>query len=108
MSSSPFEKSPFEKPTQLGQLLQNIVRRKGLAEQSSGDALAMLWKQTAGERISSKSHVRRLRNGVLEIAVTNGAILEELNSYLHHKLLISLQAQHAEPKIENLKFVKSR
>ena len=101
-------RSPFEKPAQLGQLLQNIVRRKGLAEESSGDALSKLWKQTAGERISSKSHVRRLRNGVLEIGVTNGAILEELTSYLHHELLPVLQSQHPEPKIENLKFVKSR
>ena len=100
--------SQFEKPAQLGQLLKNIVRRKGLAEESSADVLTTLWKKTAGERISSKTHVRRLRNGVLEIGVTNGAILEELTSYLRHELLPVLQEQHPEPKIENLKFVKSR
>lgn len=100
--------SQFEKPTRIGQLLQNIVRRKGLAEETAADALTNLWKETAGDRVSSKSHVRRLRNGVLEIGVTNGAILEELTSYLQHELLPVLQAQHPEPKIDNLKFVKSR
>lgn len=107
MSRSPFGSSS-NKPARLGQLLQNIVRRKGLAEESSGDQLSTLWKQTAGDRISSKSHVRKLRNGILEIGVTNGAILEELTSYLHQDLLAAMKAQHPDPEIQNLKFVKSR
>lgn len=100
-------RSPFEKPAQLGQLLQNIVRKKGLAEQSSGRELEDLWKQTVGDRIASKSHVRKLRSGVLEVGVTNGAILEELTCYLHGELLTAMQEQHPEPKIQSLKFVKS-
>ena len=100
--------SPFQKPARLGQLLQSLVRRKGLAEQSSGQELEQLWKNTAGERVAAKSYVRKLRSGVLEVGVTNGAILEELTCYLQHELLPAMQQKHPEPPINSLKFVKVR
>ena len=100
--------TPFGKPAQLGHLLQNLVRKKGLAEESSGQKLNQLWKTTAGKRVGAKSFVRRLRSGVLEVGVSNGAILEELNCYLKHDLLPAMQQQHPEPPINALKFVKVR
>ncbi len=100
--------SPFKKPMQLSHLLQNLVRKKGFAEQSSGEKLEQIWKTTAGQRVAERSFVRRLKSGVLEIGVTNGAILEELNCYLRHELLPAIQQQHPEPPIDSLKFVKVR
>lgn len=100
--------TPFGKPTQLGQLLQRLVRKKGLAEESSGQELNQLWKTTVGERVAAKSFVRRFHSGVLEVGVNNGAILEELNCYLKHDLLPAMQEQHPEPPIASLKFVKVR
>ena len=99
---------PFGKPARLGQLLQNLVRKKGIAEQSAGQELNRLWKSTAGERVAAKSFVRRFRSGILEVGVTNGAILEELNCYLKHDLLPAIQQQHPEPPITSLKFIKVR
>lgn len=96
------------KPTKLGLVLQNLVRKKGLAEQSTGQELDRLWKTVAGERAAGCSYVRKLRGGVLEIGVTNGAILEELNSYLRQDLLSAMQQQHPNPPIVSLKFVKVR
>lgn len=96
------------KPTKLGLVLQNLVRQKGLAEQSTGQELDRLWKTVAGERAAGSSYVRKLRGGVLEIGVTNGAILEELNSYLKQDLLSAMQQQHPNPPIASLKFVKVR
>ena len=100
--------SPFQKPVQLGQLLSNLVRKRGLAEKSSHLELEQIWKQAAGERVAAKSYVRRLKSGVLEIAVSNGAILEELTCYLQHELLIAIQQRHSEFQITSLKFVKAR
>ena len=100
--------SPFGKPARLGQLLQSLVRKKGLAEQSSGQELDRIWKSTAGERVAANSFVRRFRSGILEVGVTNGAILEELTCYLRHELLPAIQRQHPEPPIKSLKFVKVR
>lgn len=100
--------SYYEQPSRLGHLLQRIVRSKGLAEQSSGQELNQIWKTAAGKRVAARSHVRRLRGGVLEIGVSNGTILEELRSYLQHELLTTMQQEHPEPQIKSLKFIKTR
>lgn len=97
---------PFGKPAQLGHVLQQLVRKKGLAEVSAREKLDELWKKAAGPRVASKSFVRQLRSGILEIAVTNGAILEELTCYLQHDLLPAIQQLHPQPEIHTLKFVK--
>ena len=94
-------------PTQLGRLLKSIVRRKGIAEESAHQKLNDIWKKTAGDRVAARSHVRRLRAGILEISVTNGAILEELTCYLQHELLPLVQELHPNPEIKSLKFIKS-
>ncbi|MCP4507620.1 MAG: DUF721 domain-containing protein [Fuerstiella sp.] len=100
--------SHYEQPSRLGHLLQRIVRTKGLAEQTSGQELNEIWKGAAGERVAARSHVRRLRSGILEIGVSNGTILEELRSYLQHELLITMQQRHPDPQIKALKFIKTR
>ena len=96
----------FGKPAQLKHVLQRLVRSKGLAEESAQKHLDEIWKTTAGERVASKSFVRRLRAGVLEVGVRNGTILEELTCYLHHDLLVDLQKRHPDPPINSLKFIK--
>ena len=98
--------SPFGKPAQLGNILRQVVRKKGLAEESSQKELSEIWARTAGERVASKSFVRKLRSGVLEIGVSNGAILEELNCYLKHDLLPDIQKLHPDPPVTSLKFVR--
>lgn len=97
---------PVDQPTRLGHVLQRLVRKRGIAEESAKHDLNAIWNSTAGGRVASKSFVRRLRGGVLEIGVTNGAILEELTCYLQHELLPALQQQHPTPEIHSLKFVK--
>ncbi len=99
---------PFGTPIKLGQLLGNLIRKRGLAEKSSRQELDDVWRSTVGERIASKSYVRRLKSGVLEVGVSNGAILEELTCYLQHEFLPVIQQKHPEPKINSLKFVRAR
>lgn len=88
-------------------MLNRVVRQRGLAERSSHQALQDLWKSSVEARVAEKSFVRKFRAGVLEIGVTNGAILEELNSYLKHDVLETLRQKHPEPEIEIVKFVKA-
>ncbi|MCA9048327.1 MAG: DUF721 domain-containing protein [Planctomycetaceae bacterium] len=97
---------PNGRPASLGQLLQTLVRRRGLAEVSAVDELDRLWKQVSGERVAAGTRVQRLRGGVLEIGVSNGTIHEELSSYLKHDLLQLLQQKYPERRIQSLRFVK--
>jgi predicted nucleic acid-binding Zn ribbon protein len=100
--------SSYDRPTSLGRLLDLVVRRRGIAEKSGQRDLNTMWAEVAGERIGERSSVRRLRNGVLEIGVRNGAVLEELSSYLKHDLLISIRTKHTDLNIQSLKFVRVR
>ena len=99
-------RSFFERPAQLGHLLADIVRRRGVAEKTATRELNTLWSQVAGDRVARHSFVRKLRNGVLEIGVKNGTVLEELSSYLKHDLLQAIQNSHADRGIRSLKFVR--
>jgi|GEM_PF-299532 len=101
-------RSSFDRPASLGRLLDVVVRRRGIAEKSGQQELDIIWAEVAGERIGQRSSVRRLRDGVLEIGVRNGAVLEELSSYLKHDLLAAIQSSHAELNIRSLKFVRVR
>ncbi len=100
--------SSFDRPTSLGRLLDLVVRRRGIAEKTAQQELNTMWAEIAGERIGQRSSVRRLRDGVLEIGVRNGAVLEEVSSYLKHDLLAAIQSSHAELNIRSLKFVRVR
>ena len=98
----------FDRPLRLGQLVAGVVRRRGVAERSATEELNSIWSQMVGERIAGKSSVRRLRAGVLEIGVCNGAVLEELNSYLRHDLLRELRLRLPRHGIRSVKFVRMR
>jgi len=102
------ERSSFDRPSSLGRLLDQVFRRRGIAEKSGQERLSAMWAEVTGERIGQKSYVRQLRGGVLEIGVRNGAVLEELSSYLKHDLLTEIQSKHIELKIQSLKFVRVR
>ncbi|MCA9083943.1 MAG: DUF721 domain-containing protein [Planctomycetaceae bacterium] len=95
------------KPARLGQLLQNLVRQKGLSESSATEELNSVWKKAAGERVGDRSYVRGVRAGVLEIAVSNSAILEELNGFLQHELLPQVQQQCPIHQIRSLRFIRA-
>ena len=98
----------FDRPQQLGHLVAGIIRRRGVAERSAAAELNDIWSRVAGERIARKSSVRRLRGGVLEIGVRNGAVLEELNSFLRHDLLRELRLLLPRHRIRSVKFIRVR
>lgn len=98
--------APFDKPKALGSLLNGLIRRRGIAEESSVGGLASTWKSCCDKRVAAKSYVRKQKGDILEIAVTNGAILEELTGFLKHDLLLQMQQAHPESNINSLKFVR--
>lgn len=96
----------FDKPKALGSLLNGLIRRRGIAEETTFGGLATTWKNCCDERVAAKSYVRKQKGDILEIAVTNGAILEELTGFLKHDLLRQIQQAHPESNINSLKFVR--
>lgn len=98
----------MQKPAQLRDVLSSLIRRKGLVETSATEQLNAAWKQAAGPEIGSRSSVRKLRQGVLEVVVTNNVVLEQLRSYLHHSILQQLQSSLPESGIRSIRYVRRR
>lgn len=95
-------------PTSLKFSLKNLVRRKGLANRSAAEALNAEWIRIVGPKISQRSTARRVKDGVLEVVVTNSAAMEELRSYLHESVLEQMQQSLPESNIRSIRYVRSK
>ena len=91
-------------PQPLARVLSELIALKGLARVHGNEQLQQAWKRVAGDNIGRCSAVIGLTRGVLQVGVTNTALLSELASFHKATLLESLQQQHPHLKIRELKF----
>ena len=97
-----------DRPRKLGEVLAGLMRRRGLAERSASHELDLAWQEIAGPEISRHSRPGRLRAGVLEILVTNSAVLERLRSFLHQEILEQVRRRLPRSEIRSIRYVRSR
>ena len=95
-------------PSQLKDVLSRLIRRKGLVETSATDELNSAWKQVVGPEIGTRSSVRKLRAGILEVAVYNSAALEQLRGFLNQTVLSEMQQRFPESPISSIRYRRSR
>ena len=96
--------SGSRRPTQLGTVLSELIAIRGLGRVQGLAELASAWKSVVGEPYASITKVQHLRNGVLQVAVGNAALLNELSAFRHAELLRRLQTDFPDKKIRDLKF----
>lgn len=92
------------RPQPLGEVLSRLIALRGYGRVQGQRQLADVWREAAGEKIAAKTKVMGLKNGVLQIGVSNAALLSELASFHRHSLLESLRATGRELAIRDLKF----
>ncbi len=97
-----------DRPRMLGEVLAGLMRRRGLAERSASRELDLAWQEIVGPEISRHSRPGRLRAGVLEILVTNSAVLERLRSFLHQEILEQVRRRLPRSEIRSIRYVRSR
>ena len=95
-------------PSSLKNSLTRLIRRKGLVNRSAAEALNAEWNRIVGQKIGQRSTARRIKDGVLEVAVTNSAALEELRGYLHETVLQQMQTSLPESNIRAIRYVRAR
>lgn len=100
------EGNPFQKPSQLRDVLTRLIRRKGLVETSAADQLNVVWNQIVGDEIGRRSSARKIRGGVLEVVVTNTVALEQLRGYLNQSILEKLQSVLPESNIRSIRYIR--
>lgn len=99
-------RSPYSRPPRpLAESLSEIVAFRGLVRSEGDHQLATIWASVAGERIAQSTRVIAIKRGVLNIGVRSAPLLSELASFQKTQLLETLQEQHPDLKIRDLKFV---
>jgi hypothetical protein len=103
MADRSTKRGPHE-PQALGDVLSRLMALRGYGRVRGGRQLADVWRDAAGEKIAARTRVMGLKNGVLQIGVSNAPLLSELASFHRHALLASLQKSGGEHHIRDLKF----
>jgi len=70
---------PMKKAERAGSVLKQLMQKPGMGEQLSRHQAWLVWDQLVGEQIAARARPRRLRRGVLEIAVDHPVWMQQLH-----------------------------
>jgi predicted nucleic acid-binding Zn ribbon protein len=90
-------------PKRLGEILPQLMARRGYARQISCQDYHDAWGEVAGN-LAQFSQPGLLQRGILQIHVSNSAALQEL-TFQKRQLLRALEERLPEQKIRDLRFV---
>ena len=65
-------------PQRIADTLSTLMARRGYAHLKSSDAREEAWKTAVGAEMAPYTRVGNIRRGVVEVTVTNSAVLQEL------------------------------
>ena len=91
-------------PDGLGAVLSRLFAARGYGRVQADRQLHKIWKDVAGESLCSLTRVLSYRNGTLQIAVANSALMSELASFRKQELLEQIQSQYPSLKLRDIKF----
>lgn len=89
----------------VGDLVQRVLRRAGLPEQSSHEQMAAQWESLVGPFLAAQSRPTALRRGVLEVSVTQSAVRYELERQWKRKVLTRLQETFGRARVKDVRFI---
>jgi predicted nucleic acid-binding Zn ribbon protein len=90
-------------PLRLGEVLPQLMARRGYARLIGAEDYSEAWRQVAGA-LAQVSRPGILRRGVLQITVSHSAAVQEL-TFQKKQLLQDLCKELPEQKIRDLRFV---
>jgi len=107
MTYGPRERSrPYDttEPDALGAVISKLFAIRGYGRVQADRQLHLAWKQIAGEEVARQTRVLGLKNSILQIGVSNGALLNELASFQKQELLQKFKEEFPQLRIRNFKF----
>jgi predicted nucleic acid-binding Zn ribbon protein len=90
-------------PKVIGDVLSELMARRGYARVQSAAAYDAAWREAAGPLAAEYTRVGQLRRGTLEVVVANSTLVQELG-FQKRALLQSLAKLLPDEGIENLRF----
>jgi hypothetical protein len=90
-------------PERIGDILSQLMARRGFARVQSTEAYEAAWREAAGSLAARYSRVGQLRRGTLEVVVANSALIQEFG-FQRATLLKTLNQLLPEQGIKDLRF----
>ena len=90
-------------PQPIGDILAQLMARRGFARVQGGAALAGAWRSAAGELVARYTRPGEVKRGKLEITVANSTLVQELQ-FQKPALLAELARLLPDEKIRDLRF----
>ncbi len=91
------------RPQPIGDILAQLLARRGYARQNGAAACAAAWHEAAGEMLGKYSRPGNIRRGALEVFVANSTLLQEM-AFQKAGLLEKLQRLLPDESIRDLRF----
>jgi len=91
------------KPKPIGNIVAELLARRGYGRVQAADVCAAAWQQAVGAPLATKSRAGQVRRGVLEVWVQNSTLVQEL-SFEKTRLLETMAQLVPDEKIRDLKF----
>ena len=91
------------RPKQIGNVIAQLVQRKGYAQVRAAGERDEAWQKSAGEQLAASTRVAGIRRGVFEVLVTNSLMMQEL-TFRKEELLTALQDKLPDEGIKQLRF----
>jgi len=90
-------------PQAIGNVLSELMARRGFARVQSAAAYESAWRRAAGPVLAAYSRVGLLRRGTLEVVVAHSALVQELG-FQKQSLLRALSELLPDEGITDLRF----
>jgi predicted nucleic acid-binding Zn ribbon protein len=90
-------------PQHIGDVLSQLMARRGYARERSAGACAEAWRAAVGDRLAGSTKAAGIRRGVLDVLVKNSILMQEMN-FQKRDLLARLAQLLPDENIRDLKF----
>jgi predicted nucleic acid-binding Zn ribbon protein len=90
-------------PKRVGDVLAQLVQKKGYAQVRSEQAHRDAWQAAAGPAFAAVTEPGAIRRGVLEVAAANSLVMQEL-VFEKERLLAAMQQALPDAGIKQLRF----
>lgn len=90
-------------PQKLGDVLTQLIARRGYAREIGTAAIESAWREAVGEKLAKFTRPGNIRRGTLEVTVTNNLLVQELG-FQKDQLLKKLQKLAPQENVKGLRF----
>jgi predicted nucleic acid-binding Zn ribbon protein len=89
-------------PKKLGDILAELMARRGYARELAAAQFTDAWREAAGELIATHTRVGTVKRGALEVIVANSVLSQEI-TFQKHAILGHLTRLLPQERITNLR-----